>query len=286
MPNNSQLNKIGIAILRVLAEKLVTAIPVVGPYASIGIDIYKAVKDEIEKERQEIVTKEQIIEAVQSLTYKEVTETVDSVLDTPKNKDIIDGLPSEQRQAVRKRLLSLPSEIDQLLANIEAKEKADEQRLKTLHQNEIEAKLKELRNTLVTQLERHQLLEAYRTVEQIIKLKPNDRDALKTEAFLYKRLAKQMNNPIGRTYKTVFATTLIFFGLALQTVMSIAEANDEISFFAGLAIVIIAIFIVGMFGRIWLYLPRKLRSIGNFFVALILGLSLMICLGITAFALG
>jgi hypothetical protein len=122
MPRDNTLKRIGKRIFGILAEHALESIPVYGPYLKIGASIINAAKEELDKGKEPLLAKEQIVEALRSLTYAEAVETIDSVLATQKGIQATIALSPTQKEEVRRRLISLPSDIDHILAEVEERE--------------------------------------------------------------------------------------------------------------------------------------------------------------------
>jgi hypothetical protein len=100
----SRPKRIGIAILRVLAENALESIPVYGTYIRIGLDIINAVKEEVSKDTNQLLTDDEIVRALRSLTYDEATQTDDTVLESSKAASVMEQLSPAQREEIRRKL--------------------------------------------------------------------------------------------------------------------------------------------------------------------------------------
>jgi hypothetical protein len=191
--------QIGRALFRVLVEKAIDCIPVVGPWFTLGRDIFKSVKEEIDKEEGSPVSQQEMADALHSLSYAEAIDTVDSVLGSPEGQEKLHKLSPEDREKVRSRLLTLPAEFDRILADLEDQEKKDaEAEAERKRREEEESRrtrerlFQRYQEELKVQLENKQYAEAYSTVEKILQINPDDKQALKVQVWLEQRLNKTL----------------------------------------------------------------------------------------------
>ena len=210
---NSKNKRIGIAILKVLAEYAIKSIPVYGVYIEFGLDLFNAVRNEISKEYP--VTINEMAGYLRPVTPSEAQRVVDSVLQSPEGQRLISGIPNQQVQDLRARLIRLPSEFDQILAMLEMRERHEAQEAKARQraaaeatQRRLEIEAQGLKETLKKQLKDKELQNAYKTVEKILAIWPADKEVLRVQAWLEKRLKRGVMH-------SAFMGGLVGFALAI-----------------------------------------------------------------------
>jgi hypothetical protein len=201
MVNHKQ--RIGAAILRVLAEHAIKSIPVVGPYLEVGWDLIVAVREEVSKDVGRGINTKEMSDALKSLTYTEAAATVDGVLGSPQGKDATAGLSDAQRRQFRRTLIAAPSEFDSIFSDIARSD--HEATLKAAEEKR--SKMQTLKQALKQQMEAREFEKAWDTADSITALDPSDMETLKVQEWLEKRLKKS----IWKSTLAGFGGTYLFF---------------------------------------------------------------------------
>jgi hypothetical protein len=272
---DSRQKRIGLAVVKILFEKALESIPVYGTIFVTGYKMYEAIKQEFDRGEARELTKAEILEAINSLTYAETQQEADRALNSSVGVRATKNLNSEQRAQVRRKLIQLPSEFDQLLADIvtressEAKEaEARREQAAAVKRQEDEGEFLRLQNELKIQLKDNQLQQAHRTVERMLSIKPNDHEAKKVEAFLYKRVADT------GTGGCLVAWVLggIISGIAL--IIGLSGLGAHAIFLGAFLIMLIFVFLGA---KVWPSLPRGMRKLlGALFALLFIILLIMV----------
>lgn len=269
-PPQNRTKRIGAAILRVLAEQAIAAIPVIGPYAELTLDLYAAIREELARDQGQQLTREQIVAALRSLTYQEAQDIVDQVLHSTTGEQATEGLSAAQREDVRRRLVNIPSEIDLILRKLEAQEKQETQRREAQREAERQARHRALHQTLKSQLQNKELAAAYRTAETILRSWPKDRDALKAERFLFKRLAAQPGTAVGCRHSLASIGGILALAVVAWLVFMIAVTAELMTLPAALGLIVVVMVPAGLFLKISPSLPRSARTMGCILFVLLL----------------
>lgn len=180
--------RIGLAILRVLAEHAIEAIPVYGPYLKIGVESVKTVKEELDKDLP--LTLEEMLDSIRMVTSSEVMATIDSMLKSPEGLKNTANLSPAQLQELRRQLLQVPSELDRIISEIEAEERKAAEAAARAEQEQRNRKIQQLHVKLKDQLKKKTYQQAFETAEHILNILPDDREALKVHAWLEKRVGR------------------------------------------------------------------------------------------------
>lgn len=194
------VQRVGITILRVLAVRAIELIPIYGPIVSIGAEIGDRLLGEVETAgtagRR---SREEVLRGLQELTLAETTQTVDEVLASDEGRRLTVGLTADQLLNVRRQLIGLPSDMEQLLLRLEADERREAaERMATLERERAERRqrdaerLAELRATLKAQLERTSYPAAYETTRTMLGIAPRDAETLRVQRWLEKRSGKRL----------------------------------------------------------------------------------------------
>jgi hypothetical protein len=268
---------VGLAVFKVFVQHALKAIPVVGPWFELSFDVYKAVKEEIQRSENRPLSDEEIAVSMKALTEDEVADAVDSSLCSPEGSRAIASLDADKVQEVRRRLMSLPSAIDKVIARLQAGERSDQRKRREWEARHYE----ELKKRLLNFLENNSLESGLSVAEEILAINPRETDALKAEAFLFLR-----HGAMGRVTRALCAiTALLFAAIVLFAVYpprtwSVLEAIVWIlAGWLSVCLFNLVVFIedeVGVLDALWRKIPRTYRQV--FPVALCL-LSLALAVG-------
>jgi hypothetical protein len=287
-PHGNRTKRIGVTILKVLAENALKNIPVYGFYLGIGIDILKEVKAEIDKDRP--LTKEEMIASLRLLTPSEVEKITDAVFRSPTGVQATAGLASVEREAVRQQLKNLPSEFEHLLAEIEDREKKEAERAAQDEQRRRDEEFVNLQNKLKTQLRDNKLKPALGTVEQMLGIKPHDTEARRIEAFLHKRVGELDQGTFGCFLVVAEMATLIgIIGLSIAHTVGTTNKtvlNERFNAFPSPILLLPFVFFCLMhfivIPWVWPVVPRGMRKFLGYvgYSIIVVCILLWICIGI------
>jgi len=259
-------NKIILVIFQTAAEIVISNISDFLPIPKwvdflikFSIDFPKALQSKLGNQ----VSKKEIVETISSLNKKEVKEIIDAVLESDDNKQRVENLTPQQVDAVRKKLSSLPNEIENILTNIETQTRIQisqrEQYVKSREKEEYLA-LKEELNTLI----RHENIEeAHKTSVRLLKLNPFDFEVSALEGKLYR--IKQLRHPSeymkGFKKRFIFSLALLFGSSFFCLILG--YENPQIlsltaTVFLPSLILLVVIFAIT---QLWGYFPYIIRRV-------------------------
>jgi len=266
MQRESKQKRIGLAIFKVILEKALESIPVYGTVVVTGYKVFDAIRQLREKDKERELTKREILDAVGTLTYSETQEEVDRALSSPKGIQATRELNSNQRANVRRQLIQLPSELDQILEDIKADERREaeevavrEAQAAARKREEEEKEFLRLKDILKKQLKDKEFQAAHQTVEQMLAINPNDREAKKVEAFIYKRIAEPGAG--GCFVAWVLAGVIMIAGGVLYGRKGMESDEFNLTMIGAVLAMCIIVFL-GV--KVWPYIPRRLRKVLGF----------------------
>jgi hypothetical protein len=144
--------------------------------------MFDAVLEELRKGDAPLNASE-VVQALRSLTYEEVEEIVDAAMRSPEGARALADQSAADREAIRRQLLRLPIDFEQIRTRTEAHERATAEQLKDATALEIRQLEKALRRHLLDR----KYYSAYRATRRIQKLDRGHVEANRTESWLRER---------------------------------------------------------------------------------------------------
>lgn len=229
-------NKIILVIFQTAAEIVISNISDFLPIPKwvdflikFSIDFPKALQSKLGNQ----VSKKEIIATISSLNKAEVKEIIDTVLESDDNKKRVENLTPQQFDLVKKRLSSLPNEIENILTNIEIQtriEISQQEHYRKVKKKDEYLALKEELNDLIRY---ENIKEAHKISVRLLKLNPFDFEVSKTEGRLYRIL--QQHDEGSRKAKKVVVASLLAVAIMVFCCVSIFIYTDPKSiYFFGL----------------------------------------------------
>jgi hypothetical protein len=187
LESSQRAKRIGLAVLRILAEHALLSISGYGPYLKLGYDIFKVVKDEIRTEAGQQLTNDDIAYALHSLSDDQIEATVDSVLRSSEGIKATAKLSKPEREVVRRQLISLPHEYQTIIDGLERTERRMTEEASTKEQQQKDKQIHKLHDALKDHLKNNRLRKAFWTMRKIRKIDPGNAEILDVQAFLRNR---------------------------------------------------------------------------------------------------
>jgi hypothetical protein len=175
----NQGQRIAIRFLTIIAKRLIDAVPVVGPYLSIGVDLVLAAREEIERESNSEISLTELKAALRSLTYAEAEKAVDSILNSPAGQRKIGGLSPKDQQTLRNQLLGAPAEIDLILRSLREKEAFEQATRREDNRRLIQEKLRAALEESKHLLSSNNFVEASAIIADIMSYDPLNQEVLR-----------------------------------------------------------------------------------------------------------
>lgn len=187
-------------MFKIFVQHALKAIPVVGPWFELSFDVYKALKEEIQRSESRPLSDEEIAASMKALTEDEVADAVDSSLHSVEGSRALASLDAGKVQEVRQRLMGLPSEIDKVIARLQAGERSEQRKRQEWDARHYDL----LKKRLLNCLENNWLESGLSVAVEILAINPRDPEALKAEAFLFPRAGV-----MGRVARALCALVVI-----------------------------------------------------------------------------
>jgi hypothetical protein len=264
---DTRATRIGIAVLRVLVLKIVENIPIYGTVVSVSVDIYNAVKEELDKEQA--VTKQDIADALKTLSPVDAANVVDSALKSARAQKATSTLSQKQLIEIRKQLIMIPSDIDRILADIERQEKQDVFTDSLRIQREQDAEIQSLQSQVEADIRNRNYSTAYKTVKRMLVIRPKDKDVIKLEEFVHARLKFPM--PVIYLFSFMsFAMAILLFGINSAHHKPSSRLSESLMVLLYLSTPIIISVIVGLVApRVWPRMSFRARSISTALITIL-----------------
>ncbi len=270
-PHNESDNKnrrIGIAIIKVLTKHSIKLIPIVGPYLEVGYDLLEAVGKEIlvdadlEVPHGKPLKPGEIAKYLRHVSPADAASVVDTELASPDALHAIESLSAEQRADLRRKLIRIPSDIDQVIADVEAKEslrarqRAEVDRRKQLERYEY------LKTSLTVQMKEMNWPGCERLIEELLSIDPTSEEILQAEAFVHRRLEPPVwhSGCLGAWGSSGFIMLSFYFIMSLFGIKEHDKGFAVASLFMLLLIIINILFNLMILPKLWPRLSRKARK--------------------------
>lgn len=262
--------RVGYVVLKALAERALELIPFpFGIFFSLGVELQDTIRRELINQYQYALTPEQMLESLHALTRAEAEQIVDATFMSPRGIQELARLTDEQRGYLRQRLVGVRSKFDLMISDAEA------QQLRNLHEH-LETQLgkfgamglyetySDYGSSSYSKYDAILILrDAHGAAEEILRIRPKDRDALRMEAYLHKQLTST-RNPVQVLETDPYMLWGSILGMLLMLITSLVLSITRSSLLhllsAIVEIPILALFWVIYLRQLWPLLPRSFRK--------------------------
>lgn len=186
-------------IIRIVLSNIsafLPAAPWVDVFIQLGIDVPKAIRDELK--RQSILrdfNEADLEVAVRSLSVDEVKHLIEQELATSNGRNATRNLTQQQLINFKQRLLSLQSEFDDILSDIAVRSRIKLKQLTNQKRREADEHYQKLYKNLSIALNRREVQDAYDLALVMLKLRPFDLKIANVETHLYQVLWNEEKRP-------------------------------------------------------------------------------------------
>lgn len=253
-------------------------IPVYGPLAALSLELLGLVREELSNDRP--MTRKEVLALLLELSQAELNDIVGAEMSSPAGKSATASLGPAERLRLQRALENLPSQLDKLMAEAEADERAAkrDKEIKEItetreREEEKQRNIAKNRSDLTRAMQERDWYRANVAAQRLMRLGVRDADVRRAEKFSYRR--RKSTAMGGLVYAgQAFAWLVPFFILAvilggtLHNLVAAAAMVGLYAMFLGLstwskaplafrtAVVVVGIAaIVGLWSYVSLQLP-------------------------------